>query len=353
MNFAARVKKVSASLKKNEFFYAADPSDIFYLSGFSGTFAKIIITAKKSFFITDSRYKGVADSLNLSSFNDVIITSGLKDTLKKIAPFGLKALISPNTPLVDYLRLKKERKNPSASPVISSMRLIKDKEEIEAIKAAVKINELTVQALMKKIKAGVTERDLSAEFEYLAKKLGASSVSFNTIVAFDENAATPHAIVSDRKLQKGSLILLDCGVKYKGYCSDLTRVFSFGIIGTRFKEIQRNYNIVRNAKKTALKAVKDGNMAVLADREARRVLFEHKLDKFFTHSLGHGLGIDIHEEPYVNSKTKALFREGMAFTCEPGIYFEGNYGIRIEDDYVVTKNGPVKLGSLDDQLILL
>lgn len=353
MNFSARVKKVSALIKKNEIFFASDPSDIFYLSGFSGTFAKIIITAKKYFFITDSRYKGVAENLNLDSFYDVIITGSLKKDLKKILPPLSRTLISRQTPLPDYLNLIKEKKNPSVSSLISSLRVIKDNEEIEAIKASVKINELAVQAVIRKIKTGVTEKDISAEFEYHAKKLGASSVSFNTIVAFDENAATPHAIVSDRKLQKGSLILLDCGVKHNGYCSDLTRVFSFGIIGTRFKEIQRNYNIVRKAKKTALKAVKNGNMAVLADREARRVLFEHRLDKFFTHSLGHGLGIDIHEEPYVNSKSKALFKEGIVFTCEPGIYFEGNYGIRIEDDYVVTKNGPVKLGSLDDQLILL
>jgi Xaa-Pro aminopeptidase len=353
MNFKARVKKISSSLKNNECFYAACASDIFYLSGFSGTFAKIIITRDKSFFITDSRYKGITDNLQLASFYEVIITNKFKDTFKKILAGKTKTFISVHTPLADYINLKKTKKNPHISSLISSMRLIKDSDEIQAIKHSIKINEHAIMAVVKTLKTGITEKDLSAEFEYRARKLGASSVSFNTIVAFDENAAIPHAMPSDRKLQKGSVILLDCGVKCGGYCSDLTRVISFGIIGTRFREIQRSYDIVRKAKKTALKMVKNGNKAVLADREARRVLFEHKLDKFFTHSLGHGLGIDIHEEPYVNSTADTVLKQGMVITCEPGIYLEGNYGIRIEDDYLVTKDGSVKLGSMDDKLILL
>jgi Xaa-Pro aminopeptidase len=204
-----------------------------------------------------------------------------------------------------------------------------------------------------RLKEGVTEKDLSAEFEYYVRKAGAEGVSFSTIIAFNENAAVPHHGTSDTKLKPGSMVLMDSGVRYKGYCSDLTRVMAFGIIKNRFKDLQNHYNIVQNAKKTGVEYYKAGNIIKEADKKAREYLAEQGLEQYFTHSLGHSLGIDIHEPPGVSHKEELKFEPGMVLTCEPGLYFTGKYGIRIEDDYLITDNTPQKLGKLSDSLIIV
>ena len=349
----SRISRLSSLIKKSGAFYVSSPSDVFYLSGFCGTFARIIAHKKRSFFITDSRYKGEVKKLGLERDFDIVITKSLRDDTKKILSKTDTVMMGSSTSLVDYLFIK-ETKKTQVSGMISDMRMIKDAGEIRLIKKAVSINEAGILHIASIIRPGVTEKDLSLEFEYYVRTHGADSLSFDPIIAFGPASAVPHHKTSNAKLKKNTLILMDCGVKYKGYCSDLTRCISFGIMHTLFKDVEKRYNMVKSAKQAGFGEYKSGAFVRLADAKARFSLKKQgNLDKLFTHSLGHGIGIDIHEPPAVNAKDKGRFRPGMVLSCEPGIYMEGRYGIRIEDDYLITEKGPKKLGKLSDALIII
>ncbi|HRU39129.1 MAG TPA: Xaa-Pro peptidase family protein [Candidatus Goldiibacteriota bacterium] len=347
-----RISRLSARVNPAEFFFVSNPADIFYLSGFSGTFARIAVTQKESFFITDSRYREEVEKSPIPSSFCVVITKNLMKDLKKITSARRKALLPASTSLKEYLSIR-EFAGISISSELAEMRAIKDSDEISLIRKAVEINELSLMHAVSVLRPGISEKDLSLEFEYFARKHGADSVSFSPIVAFDSGSAVPHHKTSGIKLAKPGFILIDAGVRHKGYCSDLTRCVSFGIIGARFKEVQKHYKTVQEAKSEAVKAYKNGCFIREADLAARICLKKKGgFDRLFTHSLGHGMGIEVHEPPYVNSRQKKKFREGMIFTCEPGIYMEGRLGIRIEDDYLITPKGPEKLGKLPDGLII-
>lgn len=348
----SRIKKLSSSLKKGSAFYVSGASDIFYLSGFSGTFARIISTPKKNYFMTDARYKGEVKKSGIEKDFEVIISKNPAADLKKLLSKTKTLLISGNTELPVYLNLKTFTR-PEISAALAELRMIKDAGEILLIKKAISINEAALRHMASILKPGVSEKDLALEFEFYARKHGADGLSFDPIIAFDAGSAVPHHKTTDTKLRKNTFILADTGVKYKGYCSDLTRCMCFGIIQPRLKDMQKHYNMVQSAKKTGSDNYKPGALIRQADAKARICLKKQgNFDKFFTHSLGHGLGIDIHEPPWVNLKEKARFKAGMVLSCEPGIYMEGKYGIRIEDDYLVAEKGPVKLGNLSDALII-
>jgi len=347
-----RVKKISSSLKKGSAFYVSGASDVFYLSGFSGTFGRIIATKKKSYFLTDPRYRGAVVKSGIEKFFEIVITKNFSLDLKKILSKTKTVLLSRDTGLLDYLSLKKFT-CPEISLGLADLRMIKDAGEILLIRKAISINESALRHIVSILKPGVSEKDLALEFEYFAGKNGADGLSFDPIIAFDAGSAVPHHKTSGAKLRKNTFILADTGVKYRGYCSDLTRCICFGIIQTRLMDIQKHYNMVKSAKEIGSSAYKNGSLIRLADAKARFFLKKQgNFDRLFTHSLGHGMGIDIHEPPAVNTKEKMRFKPGMVLSCEPGLYMEGRYGIRIEDDYLVTKKGPEKLGKLSDGLII-
>ena len=348
----SRIKRLAVSGMTGSAFYVSSPSDVFYLSGFSGTFGRIVATQKKSYFITDPRYAAAVRKSAIEKNFEVVVTKNFKKDLLKLLSKTKTVLLGNSTGLQDYLYLKETKKVEINSSVMN-MRLIKDPSEITLIKKAIIINESGIRHITSILKPGVSEKDLALEFDYYTRKKGADSLSFDPIVAFGSNSAVPHHKTSIAKLKKNTFILIDCGVKYKGYCSDLTRCISFGIIGAHFKAIQKHYNMVKNAKEAGLKAYKSGSLIRQADAKTRFFLKKHgELDKFFTHSLGHGMGIDVHEPPAVNVKEKTRFKPGMVLSCEPGIYIEDSYGIRIEDDYLITAGGPEKMGTLSDGLII-
>ncbi len=346
-----RIKKLLSFAGKTKAFYLADPADIYYFTGFSGTFARIIAGEKKCFFVTDPRYEGEAEKLNLKKPFEIIIIRGFKAGMKKILSPYKKILTGDNLPLSDYLFLKKLNKTITFSRAAAEMRMIKDKTEIKLIKKSVSIASAAFRHIISILKTGISEKDLALEFARFAGKKGADSVSFSPIVAFNENSAVPHHQTSLKKLRPNTFILVDAGVKYRGYSSDLTRCIAFSIINSRLREIKKHYNTVKKAGLSSLSGFKAGGSVSTAAAKAVSSFEKQGLEKYFTHSLGHGLGLNVHEQPVISTKTKGFFGKNSVVTCEPGIYFKGKYGIRIENDYLITDSGPEKIPALSDRLI--
>ena len=352
MTMKKRISKLSSSMAPTEAFYISNPSDVFYLSGFRVTFGKIAVCKNKSYFITDSRYRGAVENSPVATNFKIVITRRLKEDLGRILKSMHAVKCSKNIALQEYLTLMELGKKPLFDESVPKLRMIKDDEEVSLIKRAVSINENAILHLNSILKPGISEADLSNEFDYYIRKHGADASSFSSIIAFGPNGSVPHHGTSAKKLKVNTMVLIDAGVKYKGYCSDLTRVIAFGIIKPRLMTIKNNYNLVQNAKKESLNFYKDGALICEAELAARNYLDKHGLGKLFTHSLGHAIGIDVHEAPSVSRNEKGIFKKGMVFSCEPGIYIDKKYGIRIEDDYLITANGPEKLGKLSDSLII-
>lgn len=231
---------------------------------------------------------------------------------------------------------------------INELRVVKDAVEIEKMRQAALLADYAIEVGVKGIAEGKTEMDLLTEIENAIKDKGCK-MSFDTMVLSGPKTASPHGTPGKRKIQKGDLILLDLGVEYEGYCSDITRTVAFGNVSDEQKEI---YQLVRIANEKAIKAVKPGVRAMDIDRVARNIITDGGFGEDFPHRLGHGLGISVHEYPSVTGTNELKLKPGMVFTIEPGIYNE-IAGVRIEDDVVVTENGVEVLTKYPKELIIL
>ncbi|MBD1371106.1 aminopeptidase P family protein [Hazenella sp. IB182357] len=224
----------------------------------------------------------------------------------------------------------------SVESILNQARLIKDEAEITILRRAATMADRGVEIGIGALQEGKTELEVIAEIEYELKKQGIRQMSFSTLVLFGEKTAQPHGIPGERRLRKGDLVLFDLGVVLDGYCSDITRTVVFNSITEKQREI---YNIVLEAQQQALiQCVKDKPMSAL-DRTARAVIADAGYGSFFTHRLGHGLGIDVHEFPSLHEKSEGILKPGMVFTIEPGVYVPEVGGVRIEDDVFITDNG--------------
>jgi Xaa-Pro aminopeptidase len=219
---------------------------------------------------------------------------------------------------------------------IEELRMVKTPEEIARIRRSVETNSRAFEQAVARVRPGMTEQRLAAELEYRMRRLGAEKPSFETIVAAGARSALPHAQPTAARLREGDLVVVDMGAFQDGYASDMTRVLFLGRPGARVK---RTYRAVLEAQLAAIDRVRPGVGAAQVDRAARRVLKGYGLDGAFVHSTGHGLGLEIHEPPRIGMRSKAVLREGMAITIEPGVYLEGFGGIRIEDTIIVTASG--------------
>ncbi|QHJ71702.1 M24 family metallopeptidase [Planococcus halotolerans] len=218
----------------------------------------------------------------------------------------------------------------------SAMRVIKDAAEMEILREAASLADYAIEVAAKTIKEGITEIEVMTEVELALKKRGVTHMSFDTTVLTGDHAASPHGKTGERKLQKGDLVLFDLGVVHKGYCSDITRTLALGEPGEEQKKV---YEIVLEAELAALNAVKPGVTAAELDGISRGVIEEAGYGEYFTHRLGHGLGISVHEFPSLHGSNDMKMEAGMVFTIEPGIYVPGKVGVRIEDDLAVTEDG--------------
>jgi Xaa-Pro aminopeptidase len=356
MNYAKRTALIQEGLSKTCAFYVSSPADVFYLSGFSGTFGKIVLTPSKRIFLTDKRYEESVRKSEIASLFEIEIIKGLKQTLLKLLHGKKRVMLTETTPLGEYLLVINEVKGCTAeiSHAVRELRAVKDKDELDLIRKSVKIAEASFKYLFSILKPGMTEKEAGLAFEFFARSKGAESLSFTPIIAFGANSSVPHHATGTTKLKKGMVVLADAGVKYRGYCSDLTRVGAFCIMHSHLKKVQNIYNIARKAKEIAVNALRNSAECRLIDQKAREYLKEHGgLDANFTHSLGHSLGIEIHEPPFLAPRETAVLKAGCTVTVEPGLYFPGEFGVRIEDDYAVTKYGAEKLGTMNDSLVIL
>ncbi len=324
-------------------------NEIYYECGWSSDNALFLAIEGYKYVITDGRY-----TLDAKENADAEVVEAI-DLMKKAKELILKhkvkkLKIDPNNwSYKSYTQLQKVVTLQNAENFSFKKRMIKTPKELEIIKEAVKEGAKAFDEFAKVIEEGIDEFELSFRFKEKLTKRGRRELSFEPIVAINENAAKPHAVVTEKKLKKGDLLLLDAGIKYQRYCSDRTRTIYVGNNISMSKnqkfsrEIQKVYDVVLKAQEEAIKAVKVGIKAKELDKIARNIIEKAGYGKYFVHSLGHGVGLDIHEWPFINSRNEIRLKEGMVFTIEPGIYIPGKFGIRIEDMIAINYNGKAEI----------
>jgi Xaa-Pro aminopeptidase len=310
-----------------------------YLSGFTGSNGALLIFPGKSILLTDPRYTIQASQ---ESTCTVRVGKGplIDSVLGAIRRLGVRRIgYEPARMTCEVFEALKERlpMRSTLTPVkgwIEELRMVKSPAELDLIRNSVLTNSLAFERTTARLKSKITEADLAAELEYRMRRLGAEKPSFETIVAGGERGALPHAQPSQARLN--GLVVVDMGAFQHGYASDMTRMLH---IGAPEAKAETMYRAVLEAQLAAIDAVREGVPTVAVDAAARNVLKGYGLDKLFTHSTGHGLGLEIHEPPRLGKRDKLRLKAGMAITIEPGVYLKGFGGIRIEDTVVVTKNG--------------
>ena len=338
-------------LKEKGLYLITDPATRLYFTGFASSAGFVIFVDKKKYFVVDARYHHAAKRKIKNGFE--VVKGSYNDALAIMRDSGEKVLY------IDFEKttLSEGQKLTLAGyelrdchEEIVGARSIKTDRELYLIKRACTIAENALKATLPYIKEGVTEKHIAAVLEMNFKVFGAEKPSFDSIVAFGANAAIPHHEPDDTALKRNSVVLIDFGCLYKGYCSDITRTFFFGKPNKEFKSA---YNAVNAAFSAAFRNIRAGVSGVVADSYARDLLKQKGYGQYFTHSLGHGIGVDIHEDPYLSPKGEAALLDGAVFSIEPGVYLNDKFGIRIENT-VTLKNGRVKsLVTLPRRLKLL
>jgi len=328
-------------------------NNIRYLSGFTGSEGILLITFGRMVLLIDGRYTSQAA---LETKNVLIMEcpdkfEGIGQVIKK---FRLKrvGLEADSLTLAAFERLTNYAKKGTFVALTDELRLLracKDENEIAVMKKAAEISSRSVKTLVAQMECGLTEKELAWRLEVNARSLGAEGIAFETIVAAGENSCMPHARPTDRKIKKGDFIVIDFGVRYRGYCSDETCTVAFGKLTDRQKNA---YQMVKNAHDLVISGLKAGMHAAEADRLARGA-FGKKYGRYFVHGTGHGVGLEIHEAPRLAPASGDVLQPGMVVTVEPGLYFPGLWGIRIEDTVLVKKNSCEKLTKMDKELIVI
>ena len=316
----------------------SNPVNIQYLTNIKAE-GILLVTRKENLFITDGRYiEDVHNTLTL--FDEIVVydVRGLtKDDYENFFMFcenvGFEENYVTYAKYKEYMHKYRINNLVETENMIEKQRMIKDEEEIENLKKACKITDDCFEHITKYIRPGMTERQIAREIDYYYYK-NAEGTAFDTIVASGENSSKPHAVPTDRKIQKVDVITIDMGCKINGYCSDMTRTIFVGEVPQEIKPV---YELVLKNQEQVLKDIKDGantkQITKMVDNDFRLNNFD------LVHALGHGVGLDIHEGPTLSVNLESVLKENMVITDEPGIYITGQFGVRIEDTVIVTKGG--------------
>ncbi len=332
--------------------------DIGYLTGFTGSNGLLIFTAGaggKATLLTDSRYTIQAHE----ETSNVEVRISRKPLYAEAGALfartrgGQRVLYPPGQLTVgQFAQLRKvagKRARWKEAPgLVAGLRSVKDEQELSVMKEAADVASEVFSDVLPLIRPGILENELAAEIEYRMRRRGATGPAFETIVASGARSALPHARPTLKPISKNELVVLDLGAILRGYCSDMTRAV---FVGSAPRRVREWYGAVLEAQATAIRAVRSGVTAGEVDAAARRILHKHRLARLFTHSTGHGLGMEVHESPRLGRGEKTRLTTGNVITIEPGVYIEGAGGIRIEDDVVVTATGSEALTSATKEFI--
>ena len=364
-----RLAALRAAIKGTGAFLVSNLTNVRYLTGFSGSAGYVIVSRKESLFLTDSRYGKDALGEAGRIYETVLLKGAPQVAIARLCRrLGVGRLAFEKTVTYGfYERLKKKKtKTFDVVPfegVVEKLRVVKDAHEMDCIRTAVKRAEDAFNDVKGHIRAGVSEKALALRLEEAILKQGSLKPAFPSIVASGENSAIPHARPSGRRMAPGDLVVIDWGAECGGYFSDMTRTFLLGggQKGARLAEKRRIYAIVLEAQLRAMEFVKEaysknggrGKGPKDIDNSARYVIKQAGYGEYFGHSLGHGIGLEVHEQPGISprpAKRKALAR-GTVFTIEPGIYVPGLGGVRIEDMVYLAQDRPEVLTHLPKKLI--
>ncbi|MGN0797533.1 MAG: M24 family metallopeptidase [Christensenellales bacterium] len=324
------------------------PSNTYYYSGYASSNAQIVATRQTAYFVTDSRYYAEAACRLGDKFE--VICGTLQEVLQSVQGeiIGWDSDVSYRQYL-QLLSIVGDRRLVDIGKLIDMQRSVKSAREISLITKAQAVTDRCFEEILPYIREGVSEIDIAARLEYLILSKGCE-LAFDSIVAIGSNAAVPHAHRTERKLRQGEFVLMDFGAKYQGYCSDMTRTVCLGTPSSRQAQV---YESVLQAQQNALDNIKAGMTGVECDALARDTLASKGLSQYFTHSLGHGLGVNIHEGLAFSPKCQEKIPSGSVMSVEPGVYIDGEFGVRIEDIVVIEDEGLVDLTKSNKKLILL
>ncbi len=322
--------------------------DLRYLAGFTGSSGALAITRRDARFFTDGRYTTQArEEIHPAIKLEILSGNPANAALQWLAaqPGSRKVFFDPTRTTVTELeslkqclpsRLRRKLLVPLEEPLLLSLRQLKDEDEIEILAQAAHIGTELFNELLPIIRPGMREIDLAAELEYRARRKDVEGMSFETIIASGPRSALPHGRATTLKIPRKGFVTMDFGVLWKGYCSDMTRTVHVGGLSQRESAA---YHAVLEAQVAAVESVAAGVKCETVDEAARAVLCAAGLAEYFTHSTGHGVGLEIHEPPRIGAKQKSRLEPGMVITIEPGIYLPGEFGIRIEDMVAVRRGG--------------
>jgi Xaa-Pro aminopeptidase len=366
MDHAARLRRLQASLASNKLdcLVITHLPNVHYLCGFTGSAAALLVKERGCILFTDGRYRAQAEqevkgakiviagksplwaaAASLASRRGISSSGSSKSTIgiePEALTVGMRDQLASLLKGIARLR--------SAPPLVERARMVKDAAEIGRIRRAVALGARLFTVARKKIRPGVTEVEVAAAMEYEARRGGAEGMSFPTILASGPRSAIVHGRASGARIPASGFVVCDFGVILARYCSDRTRTVH---VGKASQEAKSLYGSVLEAQQTAIAAVRPGATAAEVDGAARRVLRQRKLARYFSHSTGHGLGLEIHEAPRLAVGQAQKLEPGMVITIEPGAYVPGKWGVRIEDVVLVTSSGCEVLTPTDKELVII
>lgn len=353
-----RISKLREKLEQEnlDLLLVTSLTNIRYLCGYTGSNGILLVSKDKAVFLTDFRYKEQVKK----EVKDAEIKIPLKELYSFLPEIELlkrkriKAGFEQR-----YLTVQLYQKLKTLLPqilwvqtenIVESLLVTKDEEEVRKIKRAADISAKAFQEILPFFRPGIKESDIAAELEYTIKKNGGAGSAFEPIVASGIRSAMPHARASSKILKKGEFVTLDFGTLYDGYVCDITRTVVLGRATPRQKKI---YNLVLKAQTRGIESARSGMKGSELDKVSRDIINKAGYQKYFGHGLGHGIGLLVHDSPGVNTKSQEVLKPGMVITIEPGVYFPGWGGVRIEDDVLITRNGCKVLTHIDRELLEL
>lgn len=360
-SYTARIQKIQAIMKSQntDYMVFAPTSHLFYLTGLKTTADErlqvfLVPAEGKPVMIMPDMYREAAENLEEKNF-ELATWSDETDPVNLLLPLIKKgsaiAAIDERMWAGHFLSLRRAFVGfefIGVSNLMREIRMFKDQYEMSQLAKAGGLTDKVMAEVRMVIQPGISEKELAFFVESKLKEYGAEELSFKPIVASGPNTSSPHHYTGERKLQMGDLVVLDFGGLFQGYCSDMTRTFS---VGKASAEVKKVFNAVKDANEAGFLAVQQGIACEKVDEAAREVISRAGYGEYFIHRTGHGIGLDIHEDPYIVKGNQEILKTGMTFSIEPGIYLPGKFGVRIEDIVGLTENGPVRFNNFSRELI--